>query len=146
MSEELTRDLAVHVTQEIRIAASPEKAFDALLGQLGPDMADPKGNSFCMKLEAWPGGRWFRDLGDNQGHLWGHVQVIKPPTLLELTGPMFMSYAAISHIQFRIAPEGDGVVLALCHQAIGNLEAEHCEGVKHGWNNMLEGVKENAER
>ena len=25
-----------------------------------------------MKLEAWPGGRWFRDLGDGNGHLWGH--------------------------------------------------------------------------
>ncbi len=30
-----------------------------------------------MKLEAWPGGRWFRDLGDGNGHLWGHVQAIK---------------------------------------------------------------------
>ncbi|HEX3702577.1 MAG TPA: hypothetical protein VHU82_04550 [Vicinamibacterales bacterium] len=35
-------------------------------------------------LEAWPGGRWFRDLGDNTGHLWGHVQAIKPPTLPEI--------------------------------------------------------------
>ena len=23
-----------------------------------------------MILEAWPGGRWYRDLGDNNGHFW----------------------------------------------------------------------------
>src|SRR6202040_911749 len=43
-----------------------------------------------MKLEAWPGGRWYRDLGDNNGHFWGVVQAIKRPTLLEITGPLFM--------------------------------------------------------
>ena len=45
-----------------------------------------------MKLEAWPGGRWYRDLGDGNGHFWGHVQAIKRPTLLEISGPLFMSY------------------------------------------------------
>ena len=49
---------------------------------------------FPMVIEPWPGGRWYRDLGNNAGHLWGHVQVIKPPTLLELCGPMFMSFPA----------------------------------------------------
>jgi len=42
-----------------------------------------------MKLEAWPGGRWYRDLGDNNGHYWGTVQAIKKPTLLEICGPLF---------------------------------------------------------
>jgi hypothetical protein len=45
-----------------------------------------------MILEQWPGGRWSRDHGNGIGHLWGHVQVIKPPVLLELSGLMFMSY------------------------------------------------------
>ena len=36
-----------------------------------------------MKIEAWPGGRWYRDLGDDNGHFWGNVQAIKQPTLLE---------------------------------------------------------------
>ena len=44
-----------------------------------------------MKLEPWPGGRWFRDLGNDNGHFWGLVQAIKRPTLLEITGPLFMS-------------------------------------------------------
>ncbi len=45
-----------------------------------------------MKIEPWPGGRWYRDLGDNNGHFWGHVQAIKRPTLLEITGPLLASY------------------------------------------------------
>jgi hypothetical protein len=45
-----------------------------------------------MKIEPWPGGRWYRDLGDNDGHLWRHVQAIKQPTLLEIYGPLMMSY------------------------------------------------------
>ena len=45
-----------------------------------------------MKIELWPGGSWYRDLGDGNGHFWGNVQAIKRPTLLEITGPLFMSY------------------------------------------------------
>jgi hypothetical protein len=49
-----------------------------------------------MKIEPWPGGRWFHDLGDNigdnNGHLWGHVQAIKKPTLLEITGSLSKGY------------------------------------------------------
>lgn len=55
-----------------------------------------------MILEEWPAGRWFRDLGNGQGHLWGFVPVIKPPTLIEIQGPMFMSYAVAGHLQLRL--------------------------------------------
>jgi hypothetical protein len=50
-------------------------------------------------IEPWPGGRWYRDLGNETGHLSGHAQVIKPPTLLEFNGPMFMSFPAVNHVQ-----------------------------------------------
>jgi uncharacterized protein YndB with AHSA1/START domain len=99
-----------------------------------------------MKLEAWPGGRWFRDLGNNAGHLWGHIQVIKPPTLLEVTGPLFMSYAAISHVQYRLTEQGHGTRLALIHRAIGEIAPEHREGVAKGWEHMLTGMKSRAEK
>ena len=55
-----------------------------------------------MKIEPWPGGRWYRDLGDNNGHLWGHVQAIKRPTLLEFSGPLFASYPFVSNVQYRL--------------------------------------------
>src|SRR5437879_2928779 len=82
------------------------KAFEATLDQLGPEGQMPGGKPFPMKIEAWPGGRWYRDLGDHSGHLWGHVQVIKPPTLLEICGPLMMSYPALNHLQYSLKAEG----------------------------------------
>src|SRR6202166_72143 len=88
--------LTLHVKQEIHVKASLGVTFEALLEQLGPGNEVTNGTPMPMKLEAWPGGRWFRDLGDGHGHLWGHVQSIKRPTLLEITGPLFMSYGVVS--------------------------------------------------
>jgi uncharacterized protein YndB with AHSA1/START domain len=98
------------------------------------------------KLEAWPGGRWYRDLGNNTGHFWAHVQVIKPPTLLELHGPMFMSYAAINFVQYRLKEEGRGTLLTLTHRALGDIAPEHREGVSMGWQHFLTQIKGRAER
>ena len=97
-TEELTLDL----TQSIDIESSMENAFAALLRRLTSESSTPDNKPMPMVLEQWPGGRWYRDLGDQQGHLWGFVQVIKPPTLIEIQGPMFMSYAVAGHIQFRL--------------------------------------------
>ena len=82
------------ITQEIHVEASLDQTFEALLEQLGPGNESPQGK-MPMKIEAWPGGRWYRDLGDGNGHLWGHVQAIKRPTLFEITGPLFMSYGVV---------------------------------------------------
>jgi len=99
-----------------------------------------------MKLEPWPGGRWYRDLGNKAGHFWGHVQVIKPPKLLEICGPLFMSYPAISHLQYRLTAEGGVTRLTLAHRAIGQIAPEHREGVVRGWGHLLTKVREVAER
>jgi len=134
------------VVKDIEIAAPIEIVFEAALAELGPDGQMPDGTPFPRTIERWPGGRWFRDLGDNAGHFWGHVQVIKPPKLLELTGPMFMSYPAASHIQYRFEPEGAGTRLKLTHRAIGLIPVEHLEGVQTGWDFLLERVREIASR
>jgi len=99
-----------------------------------------------MKLEAWPGGRWYRDLGADQGHLWGHVQVIKRPVILEIAGPMFMSYPVVGHIQFRLEEAAGGTELSLRHRALGMIEDEHRQGVVPGWQHLIQGVKNHAER
>jgi len=138
-------EMTLSVNEQIEIKASPQQAFEALLARLGPQNVSPGGQSMHMKLEPWPGGRWFRDLGDNHGHLWGHVQVIKPPELLEITGPLFMSYPAVSHVQFRFTESGQGATLSLQHQALGLIDPAHREGVQQGWNHLLEGVKDHAE-
>ncbi len=91
-----TENLTLNITQEIYVDAPLDVTFETLLEQIGPDNVTPEGQAFPLKLEAWPGGRWFRDLGDGNGHFWGHVQAIKRPTLLEFVGPLFMSYPVAS--------------------------------------------------
>ncbi|MFZ4575210.1 MAG: SRPBCC family protein [Phycisphaerales bacterium] len=140
----------LHIRQEILIAATPEVTFEAVLAELGPGSQGPDGKPFPMKIEPWVGGRWFRDLGETgghkYGHLWGHVQVIKAPTLLELTGPIPMSYPALNHVQYRLAAEGNGTRLTLVHRALGLIPQEHRDGMPQGWAHGLNRVKEVAER
>jgi hypothetical protein len=134
------------VRKEIDIAAPIDITFEAVLDQLGPESQLLDGRPFPMKFEPWPGGRWYRDLGNNSGHLWGHVQVIKPPTLLEIWGPLMMSYPAVNHLQYRLKPEGSGTRLALLHRAMGLILREHRDGMPKGWEHNLKRFREIAER
>lgn len=136
----------LHILKDMKIAAPLEITFEAVLEELGPGGEMPDGKAFPMVIEPWPGGRWYRDLGDNAGHLWGHVQVIKPPTLLELCGPMFMSYPVLNHVQYRLTAEGDGTRLKLTHRALGQIPPEVREGAGEGWDHGLKRVSEIAER
>jgi uncharacterized protein YndB with AHSA1/START domain len=134
------------IRKEIEISAPIEIAFEAMLDQLGPEGQMPGGKPFPMKIEPWPGGRWFRDLGNNSGHLWGHVQVIKPPTLLEICGPLMMSYPAANHLEYRLKAEGGVTRLAFVHRAMGLIPPEQRDGFGQGWQYWLERIRELAER
>jgi hypothetical protein len=134
------------IAQDIQIAASVEITFAAVLEEIGEGRVMPSGEAFPMKLEAWPGGRWYRDLGNRAGHLWGHVQVIKPPILLEICGPMFMSYPAMNFVQYRLKVEGEGTRLAIVHRAFGLIPADHLEGAGAFWTFSLGRLRELAER
>ena len=138
-------NLTLNITQEIHVKASPEVTFEALLEQLGPGSQVMDGTPMPMKLEAWPGGRWFRDLGDGNGHFWGHVQAIKRPTLLEFTGPMFMSYPVASNVQYRLSETGGGTLIKFHHTALGLILDEHRKGVTGGWGTINERVRKAAE-
>ena len=138
-------DLTLTVTEEIRIDASLEDTFAALLEQMGPHNEGPDGTAMPMTLEARPGGRWFRDLGGDNGHHWGHVQAIKRPTLLEITGPLFMSYPVASNVQYRLTAAEGGTRLTLRHAAFGLISDDHRRGLTGGWAHMLTRVKSRAE-
>jgi len=137
--------LTLTVVQEIHVRASLETTFEALLEQIGPENETPE-NKMPMTLEPWPGGRWFRDLGAGNGHLWGHVQAIKRPTLLEITGPLFMSYAVVSNLQYRLSDEDGGTLIRFQHKAFGVIQDEHRRGVVSGWTHINESIKARAER
>jgi hypothetical protein len=138
--------LSLKVNQEIRVRASLETTFAALLEELGPATQMPDGTSMNMKIEPWPGGRWFRDLGNNNGHYWGTVQAIKRPTLLEISGPLFMSYPVTNNLQYRLSQDGDETVIKFCHAGFGLISDDHRKGVVTGWNSIHEKVRIRAEK
>ena len=144
-----TPEQAIHpleFAKDEEIAAPIEVVFETLLEHLGPLNETGPESPLPMTLEPWPGGRWYRDLGNNTGHFWGHVQVIKPPTLLEIWGPLMMSYPAVNHVQYRLNAEGAGTRLTILHRAMGLIIPEHRDGMPKGWEHFTERFREIAER
>lgn len=138
-------DLMLQLDEEILVRATVDDTFDALLEQIGPANETPDGTALPLTLEPWPGGRWFRDLGDQNGHFWGHVQAIKRPTLLEITGPLFLSSAVVSNLQYRLSATQGGTLIAFRHTAMGLIPDDFRRGVGKGWKPLHERIKRQAE-
>jgi hypothetical protein len=77
----------------------------------------------------------------------GHVKAIKPPTLLEICGPLFMSTPAISNIQYRLTEEGGVTRVKFVHRAAGWILPEHLDGtnVNAGWTDLMTRIRAGAE-
>lgn len=138
-------DMTFTLKQEIQVNAPMDVTFAALLEQLGPGNETPDGKSLSLRIEPWPGGRWYRDLGNDNGHLWGHVQAIKRPTLLEFVGPIFASFPMLSNVQYRLTEADGGTLITFRHTALGMLTSEHKMEMPNGWSSMHERVKRHAE-
>src|SRR5687768_3692048 len=133
------------VTEEISVRASLEQTFESLLVQMGRQNQTPDGNPLPMILEPHPGGRWFRDLGGDNGHLWGFVQSIKRPTLLEIWGPLFMSTAATSNLLYRLRETPEGTRITFTHTLVGPFPEEHRPRLTSGWAALHARVRKAAE-
>jgi hypothetical protein len=138
-------NLTLDLTEEIHVRASLDATFEALLEQMGPGNTGVGGVPMPMVLEARPGGRWYRDLGDDNGHFWGHVQAIKRPTLLEVTGPLFMSVPVVSNIQYRLKEVDGGTLISFRHSALGFIPDDFKQGLTKGWAPLHERIRKQAE-
>jgi uncharacterized protein YndB with AHSA1/START domain len=146
VTEQTLENLTLTINQEIRVRASLDTTFAALIEQLGPGNQTPDGKSLNMVIEPWPGGRWYRDLGDGNGHFWANVQAIKRPTLLEFAGPLFASFPMVSNVQYRLSEFDGGTLITFRHTALGFVPDEHKAGMNKGWASMNERVQKYAER
>jgi len=138
-------NLSLDISQETHVRSSLTATFAALLEELGPSNVGQNDVPMPMTLEAWPGGRWFRDLGDNNGHLWGHVQAIKRPTLLEITGPLMMSFGVASNVQYRLKEVDGGTMIAFRHTALGLFPDGYREALSQGFKGLLDRIRRRAE-
>jgi uncharacterized protein YndB with AHSA1/START domain len=138
-------DFTLNIAQEVHVDAPLDTTFEALLEQIGPANEKPDGVPMPMVIEAWPGGRWYRDLGNGNGHFWANVQAIKKPTLLEFCGPLFASSPFVSNVQYRLSEKDGGTLIVFRHTALGYLPDEQRKGVHSGWAWMLERTRKAAE-
>ena len=139
-------NLSVEITEKVLVRASIETTFESIVAQVGRQNELPDGTPFPMVLEPWPGGRWYRDLGSNNGHLWGHVQSIKRPTLLEIYGPLFMSAPVASNLMYRLKEVEGGTEIAFRHSVFGLIPEEARTRMGEGWRAWLARIRAAAER
>jgi len=138
-------ELTLSITEEIHVRASLEVTFAALLEEIGLHNVTHDGRALPLKIEPWPGGRWYRDLGKKNGHLWAHVQAIKRPTLLEFCGPLMLSYPCFSNVQYRLSEEPSGTLITFRHTALGFIQDQQKEQMTMGWAAMNARVRKAAE-
>lgn len=143
--EPTPENLTMTIQQEIHVQAPMEVTFAALLEQLGPGNETPDGKPLSMKIEAWPGGRWYRDLGEDNGHFWANVKAIVRPSLLEFAGPLFASFPFVSNAQYRLSEVNGGTLIAFRHMALGFVPEEQKAGMNKGWTAIHDRVRKQAE-
>lgn len=133
-------DMRALIERVIEIDAPPQVIFDSILEDMSA-IRDGDDMPMNFKIEPFPGGRWYRDLGNNTGHLWGHVQVIKPPKLLEIYGPLMISSAAISHVAYRVLTDGPVNQLKITHKIFGDFDPKIPTAVGGGWQRVADRIK-----
>jgi uncharacterized protein YndB with AHSA1/START domain len=149
MAQGVKDELVLNVEQTIEIKAAPDKVFEGLIQHLCSMEGEPGKPPLKLKLERKPGGRWYRDLGNDSGHLWGFVQSIKPPTLLEIFGPLMISNPVACHLIVRLTPTPAGTNLVFKNEVFGPIPDEHKDGMKEGmgqgWAQLLDALKRDME-
>ena len=133
------------ITEDINVHASIEQTFKSLIAQIGRLNETGDGKPLPMVIETHPGGRWYRDLGGDDGHLWGFVQSIKRPTLLEIWGPLFMSTAATSNLLYRLTETPEGTLIKFTHTLVGPFPEDHRSQLTSGWTALHARVRKAAE-
>lgn len=121
------------ITETIDVRASIDRTFASLLVQMGRQNQATDGTPLPMLIEPHPGGRWYRTLGGDNGHLWGFVQSIKRPTLLEIWGPLFLSTGASSNLMYRLAETAEGTRISFRHTIFGPLPDDFRQNIGNGW-------------
>jgi hypothetical protein len=133
------------ITEEIFVRASIDATFDSLITQMGRQNETPDGKPMPMTIETKPGGRWYRDLGGDNGHLWGFVQSIRRPALLEIWSPLFMSTAAANNLIYRLTEVDGGTMISFKHTLLGPVPDEFRQHMAPGWSAIHDRVKRQAE-
>ena len=133
----------IDIAQEIKVRASIEVTFAALLDQLGPYNETQADKPMPMKLEHGQAADGIANWGTTTA-ITGSGEAIKRPTLLEISGPLFMSNPVISNLQYRLKESGGVTLITFRHQSFG-LILEEYRNAKNGWAHLHELMRRRAE-
>jgi DNA-binding transcriptional ArsR family regulator/uncharacterized protein YndB with AHSA1/START domain len=130
----------IHIEQNIAIKASPEVVFDALTGEISAWWTAPyfhTGETRQLVLEALVGGRFYEDLGNNEGLLLATVMLVRRPDELRLMGPMGLAGVVHGVISFDLEAQDGGTRLKLSHRMVGEVSDEIESAFSGGWQELL---------
>ena len=136
----VTDTVAVEISR--RIAASPERVFDAWLDPDGLGrwlFATPDGVMERVEVDPRVGGRFEVDerRGDEVAKHWGtYVEIDRPRRLAFDFGTSFE--AEPTRVTVNIAPDGDGSLLTLRHEGVW---ADWEDRTRQGWGMILESLE-----
>jgi len=133
----------VQVELEIRIAARPERVWQALVEEIGrwwprDFYAGPDPRGFL--LEPHLGGRMYEDWGDGSGAIWYLVTEIDPPRSLGLSGQMPPAFGgpATSLLRLVLRPQGEETVLELTDSEFRRPTEKAGASLEEGWRALFE--------
>ena len=141
-TEQTLEDLTLTINQEIHVQAPLDVTFAALLEQLGPGNETPDGKSLNMKIEPWPGGRWYRDLGDGNGHFWAQCPGHQAAHAARICWSLVRLFPDCLNVQYRLSEVDGGTLITFRHSALGFVSEEHKAGMNKGWASMHERVSQ----
>ncbi len=123
---------ALDIAAETRVAAPPEKVWEALL-DIGAWWPHRFHDESTVVLEAHLGGHFFEDWGNGGGMIYGTVYGIDPGKQLSLRANMGMTGPVAGTVTYLVEAAGDETVLSMTHKAFGDIgpEAEH--SYTSGW-------------
>ena len=99
---------------------------------IGPD---PK----ALLIEPRLGGRMYEDWGDGEGMIWGHVNMVRSPELLQIVGDCSKDFGGPSrHIMtWNLEQDGGTTRLRLEHSIHGHVTAQVEENTSAGWKRLF---------
>jgi DNA-binding transcriptional ArsR family regulator/uncharacterized protein YndB with AHSA1/START domain len=135
-----------HVELEIRIAARPERVWQALVEETGrwwhkDFYAGSSPQGFILEPEL--GGRMYEDWGDGAGAIWYLVTEIDPPRTLGLSGHMPAAFGgpATSLVRIALQSDGDGTLFQLTDSEFRKVTDKTHASLADGWRQLFNELK-----
>jgi uncharacterized protein YndB with AHSA1/START domain len=124
------------VRTEIRVAAPPQRAFDAFTAEFeawwprdSHHIADQPAAELI--IEPARDGRWFERAADGTECEWGRVLAWEPPGRLVLAWQLDADWRydpdLVTEVELRFVPDGDGTRVELEHRNLERLGARAAE-------------------